>query len=132
HARPCAYTVERSRDPSRPLESLENLRLEAPTWPELSSRIESLRKRLSSGRASGGEQTMPMAKTAPAESRYEIIEQIGRGGMGVVFRARDRRLGREVALKRLPDNLRDHPSAVQLFLREARAAAALNHPHIVT
>jgi len=68
----------------------------------------------------------------PAESRYEILEQIGRGGMGVVFRARDRRLGREVALKRLPDNLRDHPTAVQLFLREARAAASLNHPNIVT
>ena len=75
--------------------------------------------------------TIPMT-TEPRESRYEIVEQIGRGGMGVVFRARDKRLGREVALKRLPENLRDHPSAVQLFLREARAAAALNHPNIVT
>ena len=52
--------------------------------------------------------------------------------MGVVFQARDRRLGRDVALKRLPDNLRDHPKAIELFLREARAAAALNHPNIVT
>ena len=52
--------------------------------------------------------------------------------MGVVFRARDRRLGRIVALKRLSDNLREHPRAVELFLREARAAAALNHPNIVT
>jgi serine/threonine-protein kinase len=69
---------------------------------------------------------------APQESRYELLEEIGRGGMGVVYRARDRRLGRVVALKRLPENLRDHPTAVQLFLREARAAAALNHPNIVT
>jgi len=122
---------ERSGDLSRALESLEKLRNDAPTWPDLSTRIESLRKRLSAGRSSSGEQTIPVAKN-PAESRYEIIEQIGRGGMGVVFRARDRRLGREVALKRLPDNLRDHPTAVQLFLREARAAAALNHPNIVT
>jgi serine/threonine-protein kinase len=52
--------------------------------------------------------------------------------MGIVFKARDRRLGRVVALKRLPDNLRNHPKAVELFLREARAAAALNHPNIVT
>jgi serine/threonine protein kinase len=52
--------------------------------------------------------------------------------MGVVSRARDRRLGRVVALKRLPDNLRKHPKAAQLFLREARSAAALNHPNIVT
>ena len=52
--------------------------------------------------------------------------------MGIVFKARDRRLGRVVALKRLPDSLRNHPKAVELFLREARAAAALNHPNIVT
>jgi serine/threonine-protein kinase len=52
--------------------------------------------------------------------------------MGVVFKARDRRLGRIVALKQLPDNLRNHPTAVKLFLREARAAAALNHINIVT
>ena len=67
-----------------------------------------------------------------SEFRYEILEEVGRGGMGIVFKARDRRLGRVVALKRLPDNLRNHPKAVELFLREARAAAALNHPNIVT
>jgi tRNA A-37 threonylcarbamoyl transferase component Bud32/Tfp pilus assembly protein PilF len=64
--------------------------------------------------------------------RYEVLEEIGRGGMGIVFKARDRRLGRIVALKRMPDNLKDHPRAVELFLREARSAAALNHPNIVT
>jgi serine/threonine protein kinase len=53
--------------------------------------------------------------------------------MGVVFKARDRRLDRIVALKRLPEDLRRHqPRAVQLFLREAQAAARLNHPNIVT
>jgi serine/threonine protein kinase len=52
--------------------------------------------------------------------------------MGVVYRARDRRLERVVALKQLPENLRNHPKAVALFLREARSAAVLNHPNIVT
>jgi serine/threonine protein kinase len=52
--------------------------------------------------------------------------------MGLVYKARDRRLGRVVALKRMPENLRDHPGAVQLFLGEAQAAARMNHPNIVT
>ncbi len=126
-----AELLERSGEPARAIEVLEKLREDEPTYPEVSTRIDSLRKRVSQARDASGRLT---AATVPivAESRYEIIEQIGRGGMGVVYRARDKRLGREVALKRLPDNLRDHPSAVQLFLREGRAAAALNHPNIVT
>jgi tRNA A-37 threonylcarbamoyl transferase component Bud32 len=64
--------------------------------------------------------------------RYEILERIGAGGMGVVYRARDRRLSREVALKRLSEQLIDHPKAVRYFLREARAVAGLSHPNIVT
>ena len=75
---------------------------------------------------------MPGTEAFSGGFRYEILEEVGRGGMGIVFKARDRRLGRVVALKRLPDNLRNHPKAVELFLREARAAAALNHPNIVT
>ena len=62
---------------------------------------------------------------------YEILAQIGAGGMGVVHRARDPRLGREVAIKVLPASFSADPERLQRFEQEARAAAALNHPNIV-
>ncbi len=63
-------------------------------------------------------------------SHYEVLDQIGGGGMGVVYRARDRSLDREVAIKFLPQNARNDASAVERFRLEARAAARLNHPNI--
>jgi serine/threonine protein kinase len=62
---------------------------------------------------------------------YEIVSQIGAGGMGEVYRARDTRLGRDVALKILPAELANDTSRRQRFELEARAVAALNHPNIV-
>ncbi len=136
-----AELLENAGHVERALSLLEELRRSEPTYPDVASRIEQLRKKRSnmqmsslvvdSSRSSGSGDFAPPTMFL-SDYRYEIIEEIGRGAMGVVFKARDRRLSRVVALKRLPDSLRNYPRAVQLFLREAQATARLNHPNIVT
>jgi serine/threonine protein kinase len=136
-----AELLEQRGDEERAIEVLETLQFFCASYPNLETRLETLRKQVSVERSIAAQATDPQKGTmvmgsSPAMvqsgSRYDIVEQSGRGGMGVVFKARDRRLGRHVAIKQLPEDLREHETAVQLFLSEARSVALLNHPNIVT
>src|SRR5881397_1946231 len=73
---------------------------------------------------------MPL-RSATRLGPYEIVASIGAGGMGEVYRARDPRLARDVAIKVLPEHLSKDPTALARFEREARAVAALSHPNIL-
>jgi tetratricopeptide (TPR) repeat protein len=102
-------------------------------------------KRLEAARAASGSKAVAAAAAPEAPStpemvaapttrpgRYKVVAELGRGGMGIVYKAQDTVLDRAVAFKVLPDALRDNPQALKNFLREAKSAAKLNHPNIVT
>ncbi|MCH8333020.1 protein kinase, partial [Candidatus Sumerlaeota bacterium] len=73
-----------------------------------------------------------MSKQKKMLGHYELLSELGRGGMGVVYKAHDASLNRTVALKVLPRHLVQNQEFVKRFLLEARAAAQLNHPNVVT
>ncbi len=106
------------------LEIYERILSEDYTFSDVSQRIEKLRQKIKA--------VAHTQQRVKKEKRFELIEEIGRGGMGIVYKAKDLLLNRIVAYKILPSNLKENPEAVQNFLREARATAGLNHKNIVT
>ncbi len=107
-----------------------------PHFEDVGLRLKGIRQRLRRGSVAGttssGIFAAPDLGDGALARRYEIIDEVARGGMGIIYKARDTVLGRVVAFKILGENLRDNETAVKYFLREARAAAALSHPNIVT
>ena len=130
-----ARSLEEGDDLKGALEHFEKILEYDRNHEDVSLRTKAVRGRLRRG-SMPGVNTASGIFAAPDQGndtqRYEVLEEIARGGMGIVYRARDTVLGRVVAFKVLGENLRDNETAVKYFLREARAAAALSHPNIVT
>lgn len=130
-----ARALEEEKDLGGALEHYNELASVDAEFEDVPARIQLLNQRLRRGSLSGRSSGLFAAAVDPQGElprRYEIIEEVARGGMGVVYKARDTVLGRIVAYKILGENLKDNEVAVRYFLREARAAAALSHPNIVT
>ena len=100
-------------------------------YEDVSSRLDRVKRSKSAKREEPAAGEADQTKE-PGPQRYEVIRELGRGGMGVVHLAHDQVLDRDVAYKVLPESLRGSTNALRSFLREAKAAAQLNHPNIVT
>ena len=115
----CANDQEVRREVESLLSSLDSAEnfMETPAVASLADVIQAETKKLETGKRFG---------------HYEIIEQIGAGGMGEVYLAEDTRLERKTAIKILPSNVARDEERMQRFVREAKSASALNHPNIIT
>ncbi len=121
------------------LRFFEKVMAERLDYRDVQARVTAIRSRLSAtGGGAGDDATQLLtgqsgaARPPAGGGRYRILRELGRGGMGIVYQAEDTVLQRQVAYKVLPDAIRDDPKALEYFLREARIAASLQHPNIVT
>ncbi len=127
-----ATISERQGDLRRALALFEKVMAEQMTHRDVQDRVASLRERVGQAAQVLPSDDATQVMGAPARSRYRIIRELGRGGMGIVYQAEDEVLLRLVAYKVLPDAIQRDAKALEYFLREARIAASLQHPNIVT
>ncbi|MDB5037137.1 MAG: hypothetical protein JWQ35_665 [Bacteriovoracaceae bacterium] len=129
-----AFTFEKLHRLEDALKLYERVAGENPLFKEVGAQISKIKdlQRKANADSEKKEGLPAFSKATRESSRYDKIEEIGRGGMGIVYRARDRVLGREVALKILNSHFKHDEKIVETFLREAKSLAALNHLHIVT
>lgn len=128
--------LEREGRVAEALLRFEKVLAERFDYREVQAKVSALRQRLAETVSLTGGQATTRGITGEigggAAPRYRMVRELGRGGMGIVYQAEDTVLERTVAFKVLPDAIRDDPKALDYFLREARIAASLQHPNIVT
>ncbi|MBI1819574.1 MAG: serine/threonine protein kinase, partial [Nitrospirae bacterium] len=123
-----ALLTETTGDLHEAISLFEKIIAEDVSYKDVSARLEQLKEKAKIA----SELTPEESEAHTVTNRYKIIGELGRGGMGIVYRAEDTVLKRIVAYKSLPDTFKNNPQFLESFMQEARTAAVLNHPNIVT
>jgi len=127
-----ALLYEKNREYQNALLLYEKILAENYNYKDVRSHVDLVREALRRERAQAENRKVAEVSGSGPKGRYKLSKKIGQGGMGVVYLAEDTVLNRIVAYKVLPPSVRDNPKVLENFLQEARVAAAINHPNIVT